>query len=220
MTLTAFLFLAGAGANLFRPENTALEAVSLPLRFLALCCGETQKMEMPKVRIVIRSTQALTAAEKSQVSRVLDEAFAHDDFGRRYQWADNDWSLLLDVGGEVVSHVGVVERTVTVEGSPLRVGGISAVATAARWQRRGLAQQLLAKAADFMRADLRADFGLLICDEHKRPYYSRLGWHVVAGPLRVDQPQGKITMPTLTMVCPLTGRLWPTGTIDLCGLPW
>jgi predicted N-acetyltransferase YhbS len=177
-------------------------------------------MEPSKFQIVIRSAKAMTAAEDGQVKRLLDEAFAHDDFGRRYKWADNDWSLLLNLEGEVVSHIGVVERTVTVEGLPLRVGGISAVATALRWQRHGLARQLMEMAAGFMRADLQKEFGLLICDEQKVPYYRRLGWQAVPGPLRVSQPQGQITLPTNIMVLPLTDRAWPAGTIDLGGLPW
>ena len=106
------------------------------------------------------------------------------------------------------------------KGSPLRVGGVGGVATSPRWQRRGLAQQLMEKAAAFMRADMGVEFGLLVCGDHMVPYYSRLGWQVVPGPLLVEQPQGKIIFPTTTMVLPLTGKPWPAGTIDLCGLPW
>jgi predicted N-acetyltransferase YhbS len=170
--------------------------------------------------IEIRAAKELAATERSQMNTCLDEAFAHDDFGHGYRWATNDWDLLLKMDGKVVSHVGIVERTVTVEGQPFRVGGIGAVGTSPRWQRRGLAHQLMEKAAAFMRADLRAEFGLLICSDEMTSYYGRLGWQVVPGPLLIDQPQGKITLPTTIMVLPLGGDLWPAGTIDLCGLPW
>ena len=170
--------------------------------------------------IEICPAKEIAAAEQSRMNVWMDAAFAGDDFGRQYQWTTNDWSLLLKVEGEAVSHVGIVERTVAVAGQPIRVGGVGAVATAPRWQRRGLARQLMEKAAAFMRADLRVEFGLLVCGDHMLPYYGRLGWQVAPGPLLVEQPQGKIILPTNTLVLPLAGKPWPAGTIDLCGLPW
>jgi aminoglycoside 2'-N-acetyltransferase I len=177
-------------------------------------------METPIIQRIIRSAEDLTALERSQLNHLLDEAFSHDDFGRAYQWAKSDWRLLLETQGEFVSHAGIVERTVTVEGLLVRVGGIGAVATAPRWQRRGLARQLLERAAGFMRSELRVDFGLLICGDDLIPYYGRLGWRVTPGPLWADQPQGKVKMPTAIMALSLTGLPWPSGAIDLCGLPW
>ena len=71
-----------------------------------------------------------------------------------------------------------------------------------------------------IRDELQVAFGLLICDECMIPFYSRLGWQVVEGPLMFDQPGGKVVFDDVTMVLPCAGENWPEGTIDLCGLPW
>ncbi len=174
--------------------------------------------ETPTVEIY--AAEALTTAEHRQLDDWLDEVFSQEDDGQRYEWASNDWRLLLKVGGQAVSHVGIVERTVTVAGQPVKVGGIGAVATRPSWQRRGLAGQLMERAAAFMRADLRLEFGLLVCGDKMVPYYRRLGWQVAAVPLLVDQSQGKIAFPATAMALALTAKPWPEGLIDFCGRPW
>ena len=138
----------------------------------------------------------------------------------QYQWGENDWSLLLRTENEIVCHVGLVDRTITVGGRPVRVGGVGAVATAPAWQRRGCARQLMETAAAFMRDELHVAAGLLICGDSRVPYYGRLGWQAVPGPLLVDQPQGKVVLPTNIMVLLFSETPWPAGPIDLCGLPW
>ena len=102
----------------------------------------------------------------------------------------------------------------------MRVGGVGAVATAPAWQRRGYARQLLEATAAFMRDDMRVSAGLLICDDSRIPYYGLLGWQAVPGPLLMDQPQGKVVVPSAIMVLLFSETPWPGGTIDLCGLPF
>jgi len=67
---------------------------------------------------------------------------------------------------------------------------------------------------------LGVEFGLLVCEEDVVPFYERLGWQVVEGPLTFDQPGGQATWPAVVMVLPCGGKAWPEGMIDLCGLPW
>jgi predicted N-acetyltransferase YhbS len=173
---------------------------------------------MLETRIV--RTQELSSTDKQKLNALLDSAFANDDFGRQYQWGENDWNVLLETETEIVSHVGVVDRTILAGSQPVRVGGVGGVATAPAWQRRGYAQQLMRSTAAFMRDQLHMSAGLLICGDKMLPYYSRLGWQAVPGPLVVDQPQGKVMMPTNIMVLPFSETPWPAGTIDLCSLPW
>jgi predicted N-acetyltransferase YhbS len=172
------------------------------------------------MQLEIHATRQLPAADYQRLDDWLSRAFADDDFGRQYQWGGNDWNLLLKTEAEIVSHVGVVDRTITVAGRPLRVGGVGAVATAPAWQRRGYARQLMEAAAAFMRAELRMAAGLLICGDSRVPYYRHLGWQTVPGPLLIDQPQGKVEMPTNILVLLFSETSWPAGTIDLCGLPF
>ena len=119
-----------------------------------------------------------------------------------------------------MSHVEIINRMATVGGVSLRLGGIGGVATHPEWRGRGLATLALRLAEVWLRELLLADFGLLICSQARRPFYERLGWRVVDGPLVFDQPTGKVTFGDVTMVLPCLRSEWPTGTIDLRGLPW
>ena len=172
------------------------------------------------LKIRITPTQSLAAADRQALDAMLDEAFGADPIGGQYQWCGNDWNLMLEAGAELAAHVGIVERTVLAGGQPVRVGGVGAVATRLAWRRQGCARQLLEAAAVFMRAELQAAAGLLVCSPTMAGYYGRLGWQVVPGPLWIDQPQGKVQMPATIMVLPLHLPAWPAGPIDLCGLPW
>ena len=168
----------------------------------------------------ICATRQLPAADRQRLDDMLNRAFGDDEIGRQYYWSDNDWNVWLRSGDEIVSHVGIVDRTITVGGRPLRVGGVGAVATASEWRRRGYARQLMEAAAAFLRDELHVPAGLLICGEETAPYYGRLGWQTVPGPLLIDQPQGKVAMSAEIMVLLFDETPWPAGTIDLCGLPF
>jgi predicted N-acetyltransferase YhbS len=176
--------------------------------------------ERTTMQTEIHATRQLTPADRRQLDDMLNRAFADDEIGRQYYWADNDWNLWLRSEGEIVSHVGVVDRIVTVGGQPIRVGGVGAVATAQAWRRRGYAQQLMEATGVLLRDELRVRAGLLICGEEMVPYYGRLGWQTVPGPLLIDQPQGKVVVPATIMVLLFDETPWPAGTIDLCGLPF
>ena len=102
------------------------------------------------------------------------------------------------------------------------LGGIGGVATLPDWRRHGYAGAAMRTAAEFMRNELRVEFGLLICGDQMLPYYCKLGWQLIAGPLMFDQPKGKTTFDASTkiMVLPSRKHDWPPGVIDLCGPPW
>ena len=138
--------------------------------------------------------------------------------------------MLLGAGGELkiaswlnwhtvfVVAAGLV--LLTLIGTAVFDGEIGGVATLPEWRGRGLASVAMEKAAAFMDEELGVEFGLLLVDEVTAPFYRRLGWELVPGPLVFDQPGGKATFPELTMVLPFAGRKWPPGPIDLRGLPW
>ena len=169
--------------------------------------------------IEIRLTDELSAEELALVS----QARSRIDYGMPawgYQYAPKTWRVLAWLDGIVVSHAGILERTVEVNGQPVRVGGISGVWTLPEHRGSGLGSAVMRAAAAFLRDDLRAEFGLLICRDEVRPFYERLGWKPVTGPLVFDQPSGKITWPLTTMILPCSQSEWPEGVVDLRGLPW
>ena len=172
------------------------------------------------MKIEIQSNHQVPEDERRQMDAWLDQVFGYDNLG--IEWAKDDWSVLARLDGQVVSHVGIVERIGTVEGQPVRLGGIGGVATLPDRRRHGYAEAALRTAAEFMRNELRVEFGLLICGDQMMPYYGKLGWQLVEGPLMFDQPKGKVTFgdSTKIMILPCGTSDWPPGVIDLCGPPW
>jgi GNAT superfamily N-acetyltransferase len=142
-----------------------------------------------------------------------------------YAWAPPQWCALVYEAPdrrELVSYLEIVRRAIDVGGQAVDVGGVSGVMTRPEWRRRGFASEGLRAAGAFLRDELRVDFGLLVCDAGKIPFYGRLGWRAVEAPLVFDQPGGKTDFgePTPIMILPCRRDDWPAGQIDLRGLPW
>jgi aminoglycoside 2'-N-acetyltransferase I len=172
------------------------------------------------MKIEISSRREMQEVERKQVDAWVAQIFA--DEADNLVWSSDDWYVSVKLDGQMVSHVGIVERTGTVDGQPVKLGGIGGVATRPDWRRHGYAGAALRTAAEFMRNELRVEFGLLVCGDQMMPYYGKLGWQLVAGPLMFDQPKGKTTFgdSTKVMVLPCNKHDWPPGVIDLCGPPW
>jgi hypothetical protein len=75
-------------------------------------------------------------------------------------------------------------------------------------------------AQNFISGELDVAYGLLMCDKSVVPFYERLGWKVVTGPLYYEQPNGKLKFEDILMVFPCRDQVWPAGTIDAQGPPW
>jgi aminoglycoside 2'-N-acetyltransferase I len=140
---------------------------------------------------------------------------------RNVTWAHAEWRVLTrDDARRVISHVGVFFRDATVDGSPMRIGGIGGVMTQPGFRRRGLATTALRYACDFI-AKERAAFALLFCEPKTAPLYERLDWRRFAGTVFVAQPAGTVRFTASDAMVLDLARSAPTrGTIDLCGLPW
>jgi len=170
------------------------------------------------LRVEIKQSGDMVPSEQEYLDRWTHQVFGAE--AGSYTWADVDWHVLVWIEAELVSHVEIIQRTGMVGGRPVRLGGIGGVASTPKWRGRGLATLAMEKAAELMCGDLDVEFGLLICGQEMMPFYRRLGWKVVEGPLVFDQPAGKVTFEDIVMVLPCTELEWPAGTIDLCGLPW
>ena len=170
------------------------------------------------MRVEIKPSGDLTPAERETIGDLARRVFG--GAASDYTWAEIDWHVLVWIEAKLVSHVEIIERTAVAGGRSVRLGGIGGVASAAEWRGGGLATLAMEKAAASLCGTLDAEFGLLICGQEMTPFYSRLGWETVDGPLVFDQPAGKVTFEGVVMVLSCKGQKWPAGTIDLCGLPW
>lgn len=170
------------------------------------------------LRIEVRDDADLSAVDSEIIHRWMHEEFPPET--DPYQWSSLHWHVLARHGEELVGMVSVLERTVTVAGQPIRVSGIGNVITAPPWRKRGIATALMQRAQSFSCDELGASFCLLLCESHLISFYERLGWQLMEGPLVFDQPAGKATWQDQMMVLPCGGETWPSGAIDLCGLPF
>jgi len=177
------------------------------------------------MEISVLADSELSAHDRSEIDEVCDQAFGvhstKEDNSFEFQWVpSNDWHVVVKLEGVTVSQVGIVERTGTVDRKPVKLGGVGGVATFPNMQKKGLASAAMHMAAGFMQNSLKVDFGLLVCAREMEPFYHKLGWQEVVGPLVFDQPQGKVTFHDVIMILPSVQQDWPPGIIDLCGLPW
>jgi aminoglycoside 2'-N-acetyltransferase I len=169
-----------------------------------------------QMMIEIRRTAELGPSDLEEIGSWLALVSPPDG----YTWSGFDWLALGRVDGRVVTHVGVTERDVLVDGRPMKVGGVGNVATRPEWRGRGFAAEAVVESTAFLCNREEVGFILLVCLADVAAFYQNLGWETIDGPVSFDQPQGRMTWPNVAMVWSCTGEPWPGGAIDLCGLPW
>ena len=77
--------------------------------------------------LCLKRTNRLTAQEQESVASWLGHEFG--EWAGDYEWSVADWHVLVRMGGQLGSHVGIFERTIKVNGQHIRVGGIGQVVT-------------------------------------------------------------------------------------------
>jgi GNAT superfamily N-acetyltransferase len=167
--------------------------------------------------------QALGDLSEDEVAKIMALRARIDFAVPDYAWTpmgEKKWRVLVWVGDELASHVGILEREVRAGDRSVRVGGLYTVMTAPEWRGKGLAGQALRAAADFMRDRLGAEFGLLLCRDALLPFYRSHGWRLVEDSVVFDQPAGKTVSALNALYLPLGEADWPAGTLDFCGPPW
>jgi hypothetical protein len=166
----------------------------------------------------IRVANVLTDEERLRLFGWGENIFGVDD--HLYTWRPKNLHVILEVDGQAMSHVGLLEHNVNVAGQSVRVGGVGGVATNGEMHGRGYAQKTMRYAERVMCEEMKVEFGLLFCLDRLKPFYERQNWQLVQEPVEFEQPSGKMISPLNVMVLPCRGRTWPAGAVDLCSLPW
>ena len=122
--------------------------------------------------------------------------------------------------GRLVAVVGATVATVAVEGyGSFEVVGIGGLIIREEMRGHGLAGPLM----DRLRAlidDLGPDRAMLFCGPGLVSLYARRGYRLIPAPVHADQPEGRIAVPMAAMWRPLRPAEWPTGVVELRGLPF
>ena len=133
------------------------------------------------------------------------------------------FSVVLEHEGEVIAHMGVVDRVISAGGHALRVAGIQNVFVLPEFRRRGLTTALM-EAAMREAAARNFDLGLLFCAPEIQRVYSRSGWLALdpRPTLRVDENGNPVELPdkSLAMFYPLRQPSFPQGVLHLGGNDW
>lgn len=133
------------------------------------------------------------------------------------------YSAVILNGPQVIAHLGVVQRLVTIGGTPANVAGIQNVAVLPDHRGRGLCRAMLTAAMDEARRR-QLDYGILFCVANSVPLYARCGWRRLFDTpvVRVDTDgqEKPLVEGNLPMWLPLGKQDFPSGEIHLQGNDW
>ncbi len=176
------------------------------------------------VRIDLKPVTAFDDGERAALKALTAAVYPPEALasGPGFRAASPEYGALVwSAGGELVSYVGMVVREGSLDGAPVRIGGIGSVKTHPRAEGRGHASAGLRRAAASLAGDHAVAFSLLVCREQLLPFYERLGWSPFGGQLIVEQPAGRVVFTAnRPMVLPGVREAPRDGVIDLNGLPW
>ncbi len=180
---------------------------------------------MQPVQIV--DERDLTPKIDATIRRTLVKCFPKDVefFSRSRAWhgCAPSYSVFVLDGAEVIAHLGVVERRVTVGGEPVDVAGLQNVCVLPEHRGRGLCREVVSAAMD--EASRRGlDCGLLFCSTELIPVYERCGWQLLTdrAAVRVDSDSREKPLPegNVPMWYPLRMSVFPEGGVHLGGNDW
>lgn len=163
---------------------------------------------------------ALTDAYREQLEGDEDDPF--DAAGSPLQWRGKDRHIALrDAGGRLVASVGLLTAEIRVGADGVMpIVGVGGVIVAAPHRGRGLAREVLTAALDRAQT-LGPPLALLFCHPDRAGLYERFGFSEATARVVVEQPDGPVEMPHVTMWRALhPGATLPDGPVTLLGLPF
>jgi predicted N-acetyltransferase YhbS len=173
---------------------------------------ETYGDRLPAVRL-----PGFTGADLEEICGGSDDPF--EVVGLSMAWRSQEEHFGVRLDGRLVAHAGLVTVPVSFAGSRVEAVGLGGVIVAPGLRGRGLARTVVTAAMEHARG-MGPEVGLLFCWPEHMPVYEALGWRELEEHVRVEQPDGLVTMPMRTMWTPLReGADWPPGPVCLLSLP-
>jgi GNAT superfamily N-acetyltransferase len=169
-------------------------------------------------QVKVRVEDSVSDEERHELFGWGEDIFVVE--GLNLKWRPKDLHLFVDVDGRPVTHVGLLQHTISVDGRPVKVCGVGAVVTTRTAHGQGYASHAMRHVKSLMCDEWGVDFGLLFCRDPLVSFYERLGWQLLKEPVEIEQPSGAINFPLNVMVLPCKAESWPEGRIQLNGLPW
>lgn len=143
---------------------------------------------------------------------------------RRWHGSGPSYSVILQEApkGEVIAHVGVVDRRVRFGGAEARAAGIQNVLVVPAYRGKHFSDSVML-AAEVEAVRRGFDCGLLFCDPKLAGLYARMGWlPFVNDIVRIDDDGIEKPIPgkSIGMFLPIRWPRVPPGVIHLGGNDW
>jgi hypothetical protein len=136
------------------------------------------------------------------------------------QWRPTEKHVFVVRDEATVCHVGLVGQTVEVQGNPVSVAGIGGVLARRECRGHGYCRIAMEAAEAFASSQMGVNFLLLFCRPALQSFYEHLSWANVSSPVWVEQAQGNVLLPLVSMVKCLGAARWPMGEVRLGSRPW
>jgi predicted GNAT family N-acyltransferase len=162
---------------------------------------------------------ALSEAQRAELEG--DEVDPFGVVGNTLAWRKKDRHVALrGPEGRLVASAGLVLAEVQVGNVEVPVVGIGGVIVSARHRGQGLSTQVIREVLD-RAAEMGPALAMLFCQTDRVGLYLRHGFAEVARPVIVEQPDGVVEIPQVTMWRSLReGAAFPDGPVRLRGLPF
>lgn len=173
------------------------------------------------MRILRLQTAELTPDQAREVRSLCERAWAAKGGG----FDDEDWEsclggthVLVEERDAFVAHAAVIERTLELDGTPLRTGFVEAVATLPERQGAGHASEAMRAVNELV----DGGFELGALDTDIPAFYERLGWVLWPGRTGVREPDGVRLTPEEdgNVLVRLPGRSLDAGRDSLLVCDW
>lgn len=176
--------------------------------------------------ITLGRVAELSEADREDVGGLTMAVYPPDEAasrsGQDLEWSLPDWcARVRDTAGKLVSYIGIYLRDATLDGQPVRIGGIGNVKTHPQSRNGGCASAAIKATTEFFQQQPDLKFALLVCKPELLGFYARLGWREFTGTLLVRQftKPGEFTVfRVMTIGIQSAGPV--DGIIDLNGPPW
>jgi predicted acetyltransferase len=165
----------------------------------------------------------LDAAIRKSLCIVFPDDISTYSQTRAWHGSVSSRTHFIEDKGNIIAHLGVVDRHIVVGDMPLRIAGIQGVMVLPEYRRRGLSDRLLIAA---MEDALHRGFhlGLLFCLPVLEKVYTRCGWNFLPkrNVIRVDEngDEKQLSKKNIDMVYPQHKSSFPDGKIHLHGHDW
>ncbi len=173
------------------------------------------------MQIVCTSEWDIGAPVHTDITALRNACFPDHQQDRSYYKQLPHFRYLVYDAHQLVGHMGVDHRVISVGGTVLRIFGVIDLCVAASHRRHGIAQHLLATLTTYAHA-CTVDFLFLLADDQR--VYTHTGFVAVShycSWLRIDDHTNYgVAVQALAnevMVKPIGATAWPDGPIDLLG---